>query len=225
MKFQKSVLALTLGATLTGCSMTGGLSDNQRTAIGAGVGAVLGGVVGHQVNDKNGRYVGAVLGALAGGAIGRYMDNQQQRLEKALASSGITVTRLNESTIKLNLPNSITFAKNKADLSTSVMPSLNQVAAIFNEYNKTAIHVLGFADSDGEERYNLELSQRRAQAASNYLASQGVVSGRIVAQGYGESHPVASNATVSGKAQNRRVEIYVRAIEQGSEQSAYTPIY
>lgn len=221
MRFQKTILAVTLSSTLFGCTLTA----NQRTAIGAVGGAVVGGVIGHQINDKNGRYVGAVLGALAGGAIGRYMDSQQEKLEKALASSGISVTRINESTIKLNIPNSITFAVNKANLSPSVYGSLNRLAAIFNEYDKTAIHVLGFADSTGNADYNVQLSQRRAQAAANYLASQGVVSGRMVTTGYGSSHPIASNSTAAGKAQNRRVEIYIRAIESGKEHAAYAPIY
>lgn len=222
MKLQKTVLAVALASSLVGCSS---MSQDQKTALGAGVGAVLGGVIGHQVNDKNGRYVGAVLGALAGGAIGRYMDNQQQDLEKVLASSGINVTRVDEATIKLNLPNAITFATNKSDLNPNVANSLNAIANVVNQYKETAVHVLGHADSSGAEQYNLELSQRRAAAVGNYLASQGVVSGRIVARGYGESHPIASNSTAAGKAQNRRAEIYIRAIEKGNEQAAYNPIY
>ncbi len=221
MKLNKAILVLAISAGLTGCTM----SENQRTAIGAGAGAVLGGVLGHQVNDKNGRYVGAVLGALAGGAIGKYMDGQQEKLEKALASSGITIDRVDESTIKLNIPNSVTFATNSADLNTSSHGDLSNVAKIFNEYQKTAIHILGFADSDGKEDYNLNLSQRRADSATNYIASQGVVAGRLVSKGYGEGFPVASNDTEAGKAQNRRVEIFIRAIEKGNEQAAYAPIY
>ncbi len=222
MKFKKTLLAVSMAGLLTtGCS----LSENARTAIGAGVGAVAGAVIGHQVNDKNGRYVGAVLGALAGGAIGKYMDSQQQRLEKALASSGITVTRVDKNTIKLNVPNSLTFAVNKSRLNSGAHGSLNSIAAVVNKYNKTAIHVLGFADSDGDSNYNLDLSKRRSESAGNYLASQGVVAGRIVATGYGETHPVASNSTRDGKAQNRRVEIYIKAIEKGNEQAAYASIY
>lgn len=221
MKFQKAVTVVAIATALTGCTMT----QNQKTAVGALGGAVIGGVIGHQVNDKNGRYVGAVLGALAGGAIGRYMDQQQQDLENVLASSGISVTRIDKATIKLHLPDAITFAVNKANLNPAVYPSLNAISNIVNQYKETAVHVLGFTDSDGSEQYNLDLSQRRAQAAGNYLANQGVVSGRIVARGYGEAYPVASNANTTGKAQNRRAEIYIRAIEQGNEQAAYTSIY
>lgn len=221
MKFQKTLLAVALGATLTGCTMTA----NQKTALGAGVGAVLGGVAGHQVHGKNGRYVGAVLGALAGGAIGHYMSQQQQDLEKVLSSSGISVTRIDEATIKLNLPESITFAVNQSNLNPAVYPSLNQIAAVLNKYPNTAVHVLGFTDSTGSDQYNMDLSQRRAQSAANHLASQGVVSGRLAVRGYGKGFPIADNSTAAGKAQNRRAEIYIRAIEQGNEQAAYAPIY
>ncbi len=224
MKFQKTLVAVALASGLTGCANTT-LSTNQKTAIGAGIGAVAGGVLGHQLDHKKGRYIGAVLGALAGGAIGRYMTQQQQDLEKVLASSGINVTRIDDATIKLNLPTAITFATNSSTLSPNIYPSLNAIATIVNKYEKTAIHVLGHADSTGEAAYNMALSQRRAAAAGNYLTSQGVVAGRVAARGYGESHPIASNKTEQGKAQNRRVEIYIRAIEAGNEQAAYTPIY
>ncbi len=221
MKLQKTIAAVTIAGLLGGCAMT----QNERTAVGAVSGAVVGGVIGHQIHGKNGRYVGAVLGALAGGAIGRYMTQQQQDLQQVLASSGITVSRIDEATIKLILPEGITFAVNQANLRGSAYNSLNSIAGVLNKYPKTAVHVLGFTDSTGSEQYNMELSQRRASAVSSYLASQGVVSGRIVARGYGENYPIASNATVAGKAQNRRAEIYIRAIEQGNEQAAYRPIF
>lgn len=220
MKLQKTLLSLAIVGTLSGCVMT----QNQKTAIGAGVGAVVGGVLGHQVNHKNGRYVGAVLGALAGGAITHYMTKQQQDLEKLLASSGISVTRVDNATIKLNLPESITFAVNKSNLNPAVYPSLNRIAAVLNKYPKTAVHVLGYTDSTGSAQYNMNLSQQRAKTTAQYLASQGVVVGRLAVRGYGENFPIASNVNAAGRSQNRRAEIYIRAIEQGNEQAAYAPI-
>lgn len=223
MTLQKSLLAVAVTAMLTGCTMT----NEQRMAAGALGGAVVGGVIGHQAHHKNGRYVGAVLGALAGGAITGYMNKQQQALEQSqeLSTSGITVTRIDDATIKLNLPSAITFAVNRSDLNTGVYNSLNEIVNVINQYPNTAIHVLGFTDSDGSGQYNLDLSQRRAQSVANYLASRGVVQGRLAPRGYGETHPVASNTTPVGKAQNRRAEIYIRAIQQGNEQAAYAPIF
>ncbi|MDG6881164.1 Inner membrane lipoprotein YiaD precursor [Phocoenobacter uteri] len=218
---KKTLVTIAIATTLAGCQLT----PQQETALGALGGAVAGGVIGHQFNHKNGRYVGAVLGALAGGGITYYMTQQQQDLEKVLEKSGISVTRINDSTIKLNIPSDITFAVNKAQLSQGAMNSLSAVANVLNKYKATAIHVLGFTDSTGSDSYNLTLSQKRAESAANFLASRGVVAGRIVATGYGESHTIANNDTEQGRAMNRRAEIYIRAIEKGNEQSAYSPIY
>lgn len=222
MRMQKTLIALTAAATLAGCTMT----NEQKVAAGAIGGALAGGVIGHQVHHERGRYVGAVLGALAGGAITNYMNQQQQVLENSqeLSNSGIDVARVDNATIKLNLPAAITFAVDKSTLNAGVQASLNEITAVINQYPKTAIHVLGFTDSDGSDSYNMALSQRRAQSVKNYLVSRGVVANRIVATGYGENYPIASNNSPAGKAQNRRAEIYIKAIEQGNEQAAYYPI-
>ena len=69
------------------------------------------------------------------------------------------------------------------------------------------IQVTGYTDSVGSEEYNRDLSMRRAQAAKDYLVSNGVAENRIVLSGMGESNPIASNDTAEGRAQNRRVEV------------------
>jgi len=71
------------------------------------------------------------------------------------------------------------------------------------------VHVIGYTDSEGTEKYNMALSLRRADAVRNYMVSEGVASSMIKVSGEGESNPVASNATAEGRAQNRRVEIHV----------------
>ncbi len=152
------------------------------------------------------------------------MTQQQQDLEKLLSASGISVTRVDNATIKLNLPEAITFAVNKSNLNPAVYPSLNRIAAVLNKYPKTAVHVLGYTDSTGSAQYNMNLSKQRAKTTAQYLASQGVVVGRLAVRGYGESFPIASNVNEAGRSQNRRAEIYIRAIEQGNEQAAYAPI-
>ncbi len=228
MKLQKTLIGLVIAGTLTGCATTPvNLTANQRLAAGATLGAIAGAVAGHQVHDKNGRYVGAALGALAGGAIANYMNQQQQVLQSSpeLKNKGINVSRQDTATIKLNLPSAVTFAVDKADLNSNVINSLNEIVGVLNQYPSTVIHVSGFTDSDGSDAYNLALSQRRAQAVANYLISRGVAASRLRAKGYGESHPIASNASAAGKAQNRRAELHIRAIEQGKEQAAYMPIY
>lgn len=222
MNFKKTALIIGMSAALVGCES---LTQNQRTAVGAGVGAVVGGLVGNQVADGRGAAVGAVVGALAGGAIGRYMTETQQNLEQELANTGITVTRVNDSTIKLNIPTGLLFQTAKYDLNAGAMNNLAKIAGVLNKFQKTALNVEGHADSRGDAGYNLNLSQNRANSVANYLMGQGIINQRIIARGHGESYPVASNADEIGRAQNRRVEIYVRAIEQGNEQAAFAPIY
>lgn len=69
------------------------------------------------------------------------------------------------------------------------------------------LHIIGHTDSVGPEKYNMGLSQRRAQAAADYLIAQGVERGHVTIEGKGESSPVADNKTKAGRAKNRRIEI------------------
>jgi len=72
------------------------------------------------------------------------------------------------------------------------------------------IRVVGHTDSVGSETYNQQLSEKRARATADYLISQGVSSSQVSVEGRGESEPRASNSTADGRAQNRRVEIYLQ---------------
>ncbi len=219
---KKTALVLALSTALVGCDS---LTRGERTAAGAGIGAATGAAIGYAIDHSGGGVVGGVIGALAGGAIGYYMDTQQEKMEKALGSSGIRVERIDKSTIKLVLPDSITFPVNKANLSSSIEPSLGQIAAIMNEYSKTVIHVEGHTDNTGAMEYNQKLSLERANNVAAFLESRGVIRQRIVAEGHNFQYPVASNDSEQGRAQNRRVEIFIRAVEKGNESAAYAPIY
>lgn len=219
---KKTLLALAITTTLVGCDS---LSDGQRTGVGAGIGGVLGAVIGNSIDQNGGAVVGGLVGALAGGAIAYYMDSQQEKLEKALASSGIEVVRLDEATIKLVMPNSITFAVAKSDLSPSIQPTLAQLSTVVNEYTKTIIHIEGHTDNTGSLEVNEKLSLDRANAVAGFLVGHGVMAQRIVGAGHNYKYPVASNDSEAGRAQNRRSEIFIRAIEKGNENAAYAPIY
>lgn len=175
-------------------------------AIGAGVGALAGLAAGG--DDRRNALVGAGIGALAGGAVGNFMDRQEAELRAQLASSGVSVTRVGNNII-LNMPSNITFATDQDQVVPAFYQTLNSVALVLNKYNQTLINVFGHTDSTGSDSYNQALSQRRAFAVSNYLTSQGVNPQRLIAQGYGESRPIADNSTETGRAQNRRVEIQI----------------
>jgi outer membrane protein OmpA-like peptidoglycan-associated protein len=107
------------------------------------------------------------------------------------------------------MPGNVTFATDSADINANFYPVLGSVAKVLQKYRQTLVDVAGHTDSDGPADYNMALSQRRANSVAAYLVSQGVLAGRLIVTGYGETRPIASNATAQGKAQNRRVEIQI----------------
>lgn len=104
----------------------------------------------------------------------------------------------------------VKFRTNSADLLDGADAVLDEQAAKLAANPDLLIEVAGHTDSDGDAGYNQQLSQRRAEAVRDYLISEGVAAANITAVGYGESEPVASNATPGGKAENRRVELRIR---------------
>lgn len=101
------------------------------------------------------------------------------------------------------------FETAKADLKTTSYAQLKNLVEIMKRKTNFKIQIAGHTDSDGEESANQLLSQKRAESVKNYLISQGIAPNRIVAKGFGESHPVANNNSPQGKAQNRRTEITI----------------
>jgi outer membrane protein OmpA-like peptidoglycan-associated protein len=156
-----------------------------------------------------GALIGAAAGAVTGGAIGHYMDRQEQALRAQLQGTGIGVQRQGDN-ILLNMPSSVTFAFDSADLTPNAKSALNSVSSVLNEYPDTSIDVIGHTDSIGSDAYNQGLSERRAGSVYSYLARSAVAPQRMNAMGVGERAPIASNETEAGRAQNRRVEISIR---------------
>lgn len=210
-------LAIAISTTLlTACQQgVGNYENNTNTYDGAAIGAVVGGVAGIFSNDKN-RFkngaIGAGIGALAGGGIGAYMDSQEAAMRQATQGTGIEVEREGND-LMLNLPSNITFATNSSSIQSSLAPTLRNVGSILRDYPQTIVEIYGHTDSTGSEIYNLDLSDKRADAVANYLSDQGLTQ-RIVTTGVGEAQPIASNDTESGRAQNRRVEIKISPVTQ-----------
>jgi outer membrane protein OmpA-like peptidoglycan-associated protein len=195
------------------CSTVNPYTREQQTskaAKGAGIGAAAGAVVGLLTKgDKlQNALIGAGVGALAGGGVGYYMDVQEAKLRQRLEGTGVSVTRMGDN-ITLNLPSSITFALNSADLNGQFYNALDGVSMVLKEYDKTVVEVAGHTDSSGSDQYNQALSERRAQSVAGYLSSHGVKTQRLITIGAGEGHPVASNDTEAGRAANRRVELTI----------------
>lgn len=183
--------------------------------IGAGGGAVVGAVVGRAAgNTAAGTIIGAAVGGAAGAIIGNYMDRQAAEMERDL--EGARIERIGEG-IKITFGSGILFDVDQATLRPEAEAELAKLAGILNKYDDTEIEVQGHTDATGTEDYNLGLSVRRASSVATFLAAQNVIRERLNAVGYGELQPVASNDTVEGRQQNRRVEVAIWANEELKE--------
>ena len=211
--------ALTLSACTTMNAYTG-QSQLSSTAggamIGAGTGAVVGAFAGAATgNDPRiAALIGAGLGGLTGAAVGHYMDQQEAELRAQLQSSGVSVTRVGNQII-LNMPSNITFTTDSSTVQPGFNETLVSVGLVLKKFNKTIVDVTGHTDNTGSNAHNQDLSQKRAVSVATILANQGVDQRRFYIEGKGEDDPIASNATESGRAQNRRVEIQISPISQG----------
>lgn len=219
------IAATTAAAVLSaGCAAD---DPNKRSKMGAAIGAIVGGVVGHQADGDKGRYVGAVMGAIGGAAVGNYMDKQQAELERELAAEAarneLNITELPGNALKIGLASEVSFDSGKHDLKPSAYATYTKIANILKDYDKTVIHVIGHTDSDGKDAYNQSLSERRSSAVGNRLIAEGVPNGRVLLEGRGEREPIADNGTADGKRRNRRVDIVIKPIVEGRESEAYTP--
>jgi outer membrane protein OmpA-like peptidoglycan-associated protein len=216
----KIIIASLAVLALSACTTTNpytGQSQISNTAggalIGAGGGALAGALIGSATgaDPRIAALIGAGVGGIAGGAIGSYMDQQEAELRAQLQGTGVSVTRVGDQII-LNMPSNITFAVDKATVQPQFNETLVSVGLVLKKFNQTIVDVYGYTDSSGDDNYNLDLSQRRAVAVATVLSSQGIDQRRFYIDGRGEEDPIASNATESGRAQNRRVEIQISPI-------------
>ena len=214
--FTAVTMALVMATTACMTDPYTGQQTINRTAVGIGVGALggylLGDVIGGD-HDRNAKVIGVGIGALAGGVVGNYMDQQEAELRRQTAGTGVDVYRQGDELV-LRMPAGITFPVDRYDIQPQFQSTLDQVAQTLSSYDQTYIDVLGHTDSTGSDAYNQTLSDRRAQSVADYLAGHGVTRARIGVRGFGESQPIASNDTDLGRAENRRVEIKVVPVTQ-----------
>ena len=206
-----SVLSvLTASLILSACA---NMTETQRgTLIGTGVGAVAGAVIGKTTgSDKVGRdaAIGAAVGAAGGYIWSSRMEQQRRAMEEATAGTGVSVSRTPDDQLKLDIPSDISFAVNRADIQSNFRPILDQFATSLRNNAATRVDIVGHTDSSGSDAINNPLSVRRAESVRDYLVGRGVAGSRISTAGVGASQPIADNGNASGRALNRRVEIYV----------------
>lgn len=217
----KVLIAGLAALSLTACTSVNPYTGNTQISnttggavVGAGGGAIAGAIIGSATgaDPRVAALIGAGIGGLTGAAIGSYMDQQEAELRAQLQGTGVSVTRVGNQII-LNMPSNITFGVDSATVQPQFNETLISVGLVLRKFNKTIIDVYGHTDSSGSDSYNQELSQRRAVAVATILANQGVDQRRFFIEGRGETDPIASNSTESGRAQNRRVEIQLSPIQ------------
>jgi outer membrane protein OmpA-like peptidoglycan-associated protein len=196
------VFVALLGTQLiAGCNAS---NTAKGTAIGAGSGAVIGGIIGKQSGNTA---VGAIIGAGGGGAtgalIGQRMDKQAAELKADL--KGAKVERVGEG-IKITFDSGLMFDFDSYSLTPGTRENLVALAKTLKKYDDTNILVEGHTDKTGPEDYNKSLSVRRANAVEDYLQQLKVKGGRITTEGYGEVQPISENDS-----ENRRVEVAIYA--------------
>ncbi len=211
--YQKYAVLLVAASILSACMTYDPYTGEEKiskSTSGAVVGAVAGAVIGAATSSKSDRAKGALIGAAAGGAIGGgagyYMDKQEAALRHQLMDSGISVVR-NGNEITLVMPGNITFETAKANIQANFESTLNSLALVLEEFDKTAIQIVGHTDSTGSQSFNQTLSEQRAESVKLALQARKIASGRIHASGLGPRAPIATNDTTEGRQANRRVEL------------------
>ncbi|SHF31468.1 Outer membrane protein OmpA [Desulfacinum infernum DSM 9756] len=219
MKRSLSLVAVLLVVFMLVSACAGPRNRTEKGAmIGTGVGAATGAVLGQAIGRNTestliGAAAGALVGGIAGGMIGNYMDRQEQEMRQALAGVEAASIQRDQNVLAVTFRSDVLFDFDSAVLKPGAYDEIDRVAGVLNNYPQTWIRVEGHTDSTGSETYNQQLSERRAMAVKNALVARGVDPARIDVVGYGESKPIATNATEAGRQLNRRVNIVITPVQ------------
>src|SRR5574344_2206511 len=203
--------ALVAVLTVSGCADTGMSDPQRRTAIGTAAGAVAGALIAKGTGGKAG--VGSVAGAAWGGS-GTYswsanMEKRKREMEAATQGTGVGVSQTADNRLKLDIPSDISFDTGRYDIKSNFAPVLARFAEGLRNTPNYTVHIVGHTDNTGSDAINDPLSLNRANATRSYLMNLGADGARLDTEGQGSRMPIASNASAQGRAQNRRVEIYM----------------
>lgn len=229
MKSKNLFMSMFLSAAilLSGCSS---LNNTSKGALfggggGAAIGAGLGALIGKDGKSAAiGAAIGTAVGATAGAIIGKKMDKAQAEAAAIEGANTQAITDANGlPAVLVTFDSGILFTTGSSTLSAGAQSSLTKFAKILVENSTIELSVLGHTDNVGwanstaeqSAQKNQALSQQRAQSVVTFLTSKGASSFQFKeVRGAGQTMPIADNSTAAGKAQNRRVEIYMYASEQ-----------
>ena len=234
---RRSISLLFLAGTALLASCAQPLSTREKgVLVGGGLGAATGAIIGSAVgNPGAGAAIGGALGGVSGGLVGNQLqqrdqaateqqqiiDQQQQELARnrelleELRRQNLEA-RETERGVVVNLPD-VLFAFARADLTLDAQEKVHGIAEVLNDRARDRrVSIEGHTDSVGNDTFNQQLSERRAQSVAIVLADSGISSTRITTQGFGEQYPVAPNSNPdgtdnpTGRTKNRRVEVVIQ---------------
>lgn len=205
-----ALMLVTGGCNMSNTGKGALIGGGSGAAAGAGIGALIGGGKGAGI----GAAIGAAVGAGAGTLIGNRMDKQKKELEKQLAEKA-KIESVKDANgleaIKVTFDSGILFPTNGTTLSAGAKKELTEFAQNIKDNPDTNIQIYGFTDNTGTMQVNQRVSTGRADAVLSLLANCGVAPTRLTAEGIPMADYVASNETAAGRAENRRVEVYITA--------------
>ena len=211
------IIAISASLMLSGC---GTMSNTGKgTLIGAGGGAILGAGIGAIAGNSKGAAIGAAVGAAVGAGtgaiIGHKMDKQKAELERIEGASVDTLSDVNGlKALKVTFAEGILFETGKSDLSMGSRTALDKFAKSLSDNPDTDLVIYGHTDNTGSKEVNQRISVQRAMSVRNFLVNKGIGSNRLETHGMAYDQPVADNSTAAGRAQNRRVEVYISANQE-----------
>lgn len=213
------VLLLSASLVFTGCDSLNNTAKDAiiGTGAGAAVGAGIGGLIGKDGKSAAvGAAIGGVVGATAGAIIGKKMDKAAAEAAAVENAKVETIEDVNGlKAVKVTFESGILFDFNKTALKTDAKAALTKFAKVLVENPTMDIAVYGHTDNVGTLAANQKVSLGRANTVADYLVAQGATRTQMkVVDGRDYSMPVATNETAEGRAQNRRVEVYMYASEK-----------
>jgi outer membrane protein OmpA-like peptidoglycan-associated protein len=213
-----SLSLIAAAGMLASCATNTGTVLDDKRAQGALIGAAAGAATGAAASKRNakGAGIGALVGALAGAGIGHYLENKERAAQELDAIPDANVEIEGDSVV-VTFAGEVMFDSGSRNLSPGALSRLDSVATTINRYADADVIVKGHTDSQGPEDANMRLSEDRAVMVKNHLVLKNVDVRRITTLGFGESQPMATNATPEGRAMNRRVEIELRPQQQVRE--------
>lgn len=215
-----SAVILSVALLFSGCNMSNTAKGGLIGGTGGGaLGALIGQLAGGGKGAAIGAAVGTAVGAGAGVLIGNKMDKAKKAAEAANANAEVLTGSDGTQYVKATFDSGLLFTTGSYNLSASAKSDIQKFISNLSAEDTTyELAICGFTDNTGfkgctaeqSKAKNLTLSENRAKSVQAQIVAAGYPSARIVAvNGYGEDHPVASNATAEGKKMNRRVEVYI----------------